>query len=41
MKEIEHDMMERKRKMGEKKQVLENQKLQVLGRLQIYERHGN
>jgi chromosome condensin MukBEF complex kleisin-like MukF subunit len=33
MKEIEHDMMEKKRKMDEEKEELENQKLQVLGRL--------
>lgn len=33
MKEIEHDMMEKKRKIDEEKEELENQKLQVLGRL--------
>ena len=33
MKEIEHDMMEKKRKMNDEKEELENQKLQVLGRL--------
>jgi L-arabinose isomerase len=33
MKEIEHDMMEKKRKTDEEKEELENQKLQVLGRL--------
>ena len=33
MKEIEHDMVEKKRKIDEEKEELENQKLQVLGRL--------
>ncbi len=33
VKEIEHDMMERKRKMDEEKQELENENLQALGRL--------
>jgi hypothetical protein len=31
--EIEHDMMERKKKMDEEKEELENQKVQVLSRL--------
>ena len=33
MKEIEHNMMEKKRKMDEEKEEFENRKLQVLGRL--------
>jgi hypothetical protein len=33
MREIEHDMMERKRKMDEQEEEMENQKMQVLSRL--------
>ena len=33
MREIEHDMMEKKRNMDEEKEELKNQKLQVLSRL--------
>jgi L-arabinose isomerase len=33
MRDIEHDMMEKKRKMDEEKEDLERQKVEVLGRL--------
>jgi L-arabinose isomerase len=33
MRDIEHDMMEKERKMDEEKEDLENQKVEVLGRL--------
>lgn len=33
MREVEHGMMERKRKMDEQKKQMENQKIQVLNRL--------